>query len=298
MLQRLTKNPKDRFLPSDCYMRSRIKHAIKTMENRKEMPLNHGMIMRDLLLKFYQANGNPSMSDVIWATDLEEGRPLVFEYDGGVEENDVVELYCWLYDSNRLCNMNSLKNTNPRSFIIQNHNKGDLRCFHNHLEDPVLRRYYLSFVSLGAREEIVQRREMLRNTVKTCDNRTWTAPTTPWERDLTLYFNLYNRFVEYDNIRMDAQEEENFQVATPGTMRKDWMPYRSSEYCEELWYRYRGMEWHYIYKDMEDGGRPKFYSDTNMTEKFHWVEMVLLNVEWMENDLPSCLRIVRDLVEY
>ena len=130
MLQQLTKNPKDRFLPSDCYMRSRIKHAIKTMENRKEMPLNHGIIMRDLLLKFYQANGNPSMSDVIWATDLEEGRPLVFEYDGGVEENDVVELYCWLYDSNRLCNMNSLKNTNPRSFIIQNHNKGTHKLKH------------------------------------------------------------------------------------------------------------------------------------------------------------------------
>jgi hypothetical protein len=35
----------------------------------------------------------------------------------------------------------------------------------------------------------------------------------------------------------------------------------------------------------EDGGRLKFYSNTNMYDKFHWVGKVILNVEQVENSL-------------
>ena len=219
-------------------------------------------------------------------------------------------------ERDRLCNMGTFTNIDPRMLVIQDHSKVDGGGNHElatkQLKNPIVRRFYLSFIS-AAREEVrgpVEVKHKLQDKIYSTNGKSWAAQPTPWEEYLALFFILKNEFIRYESKRFGVNvREHTFQQ-----MREDWMPYRTSWFCEELWrflenapdYLMNVYDWDYCgadeieiikpkFKDLSYLGDPDYQKGLGTSEIFQWVERVLDNVEWMENALPSEYRMQMEL---
>ena len=147
----------------------------------------------------------------------------------------------------------------------------------------VVQRFNLSFISV-ARDEVhdtVQCKQILQTNIDSKDG-VWSAKATPWEEYLAIIFILINKFIQYENTTNGTElREHNFQQ-----MRIDWMPYRSSSFCQHLWEYYEDEPDKLLCWSEEIKGKPVFDDTYNICEIYCWVEWVLDNVEWMENALP------------
>jgi len=188
----------------------------------------------------------------------------------------------WMRD--RLCNMDIFANytLEPRSFILQDHTRtNNLRAANQLLSDPIVRKYYLSFISVKTREatQQVPRKNLLVNTIKIFLGR-WTAPPTPWEQDVALFLQLDNQLIENRN----EVERANFGYHTVEEMRYEWMPYGTSEFCAALWAMYGEPEdVFYVGK----GGWLEFDDYLSYANVYFWVEKVIISVKVMEASLPQ-----------
>jgi len=192
----------------------------------------------------------------------------------------------------KLCNMGAGSGTSryfdPTKFLFQNHEELSNRCAaYEELQQLVVRRFYLSFISVAGKEvhDTVQCKQILQTKIDGNDG-VWSAPATPWEEYLAIFFILKNEFIRYENATNGTELREH----TFSQMRIDWMPYRSSMFCQRLWEYYEGEPDKLLCWSEEIKGKPVFDDTYNICEIYCWVEWVLDNVEWMENALPPISR--------
>lgn len=101
----------------------------------------------------------------------------------------------------------------PRSFIIQDHMKlgGNHELATRQLKNPVVRRFYLSFIS-AAKEEVlgpVGVKNKMQEKIYSKNWKSWSAQATPWEEYLALSFILKNEFILYESRRFGRNLREH-----------------------------------------------------------------------------------------
>jgi len=137
-----------------------------------------------------------------------------------------------------LLNMDMFTTTvlNPRSFVMQDHEATNhLHYFRKLMNDPVIRRFFLSYISVATREiqetpPIIEREKLVMNTMQKVHGN-WIAPATPCEQDLARFFIIDNLFIA---CLHEFHVEENIAFYNSETMREKWLPYRSAEFCQDI----------------------------------------------------------------
>jgi len=254
------------------------------------------LVMEGTLTDFYENNRcNKNDEHYFWTMDLVQENTILLRDWNGFELE--LEEFKNTHDSednlhrDRLCKMSSFDTSytlDPRRFVLQDHGKcGNLLNATRLFRNPTLRKFYLSYLSEAAMEgwfDCVKRENYVRNTMKKV-NGTWTAPCTQWEQDLAVFFHLDNVFIWYKNEK-SANENEPYHTFL--SMKDAWMPYRTTQFCCDLWAFYdRDYIWdRTIYADEEDGGKLKFDEYLNYSEIYSWVKRVIRNVNMMEDALP------------
>ena len=190
-------------------------------------------------------------------------------------------------------NMNKFAKTvlNPRSFIMQDHEAYDhLKEYGELMNDPVIRRFFLSYISVATREiqetlPVVDREKLVKNTMRRV-NGNWIAPATPWEQHLARFFIIDNLFIRYLN---EFSDDANITFNNSEKMRDYWLPYRSANFCRELWSFYETEIQNnrvQVYEDDSDGILYLVDNYVKYEELMSWVHEVICDVQRMEASLP------------
>ena len=130
---------------------------------------------------------------------------------------------------------------NPRSFVMQDHEAANhLHYYRKLMNEPVIRRFLLSYILVATREiqetpPIIERKKLVKNKMRKV-NGNWIAPATPWEQHLARFFIIDNLFIAYLN---EFHVDSNITIYNSETMRAYWLPYRSAEFCQEIWLFYK-----------------------------------------------------------
>jgi hypothetical protein len=282
------------------YLNMGHERQLRFNQRREATSTNHFLAMTNFLFvkecfltDFYQNNRcDKDNEEYWWKVDLIQEEPILLRDGNGYElswgefkttHNEGDNVY-----RDIICNMHhfdTVHNLDPRRFLLQDHRKSNALDTNSLFRNPILRRFYLSFLSVTARESYdasVPRNDFLRNAMIKCDG-AWSAPSTDWEQHLAIYFHLDNIFIWYRNEQRSS-EFENYHTFI--RMRNGWMPYRTKEFCYDLWEFYEAFPWDPIYSDEWNGGKLKFDNHTNYSEIYSWVAQVLGNVKMMETALP------------
>jgi len=190
-------------------------------------------------------------------------------------------------------NMNMFTTTvlNPRSFVMQDHEAyNHLHYYRELMNDPVIRRFFLSYISVATREiqetsPIIEREKLVKNTMRKVHGN-WIAPATPWEQHLARFLIIDNLFIAYLNkFHVDA----NITFYNSEKMRAYWLPYCSAEFCQEIWSFYEKEIHGNRVRVYEDDGDGNLYFEDNYVkydELYTWVNEVICDVQRMEASLP------------
>jgi len=158
------------------------------------------------------------------------------------------------------------------------------------MNDPVIRRFFLSYISVATREiqetpPIIEREKLVKNKMRKV-NGNWIAPATPWEQHLARFFIIDNLFIAYLN---EFHVDSNITIYNSETMRAYWLPYRSAEFCQEIWSFYEKEIHGNRVRVYEDDGDGNLYLEDNYVkydEVYTWVNEVICDVQRMEASLP------------
>jgi len=184
-------------------------------------------------------------------------------------------------------NMNKFATTvlNPRSFIMQDHEAyNHLQDYSELMNDPVIRRFFLSYISVATREiqetpPIIERKKLVKNTMRTVHGN-WKT------QGLARFFIIDNLFIAYLN---KFRDDANITFYNSENMRAYWLPYRSADFCQEIWSFYE-KEIHdnrvQVYEDDCDGNLYLVDNYVKYDELISWVNEVICDVQRMEASLP------------
>ena len=190
-------------------------------------------------------------------------------------------------------NMNMFTTTvlNPRSFVMQDHEAyNHLHYYRELMNDPVIRRFFFSYISVATREiqetsPIIEREKLVKNTMRKVHGN-WIAPATPWEQHLARFLIIDNLFIAYLN---EFRDDANITFYNSENMRAYWLPYRSADFCQELWSFYeREIQVNrvQVYEDDSDGILYLVDNYVKYEELMSWVHEVICDVQRMEASLP------------
>ena len=178
-------------------------------------------------------------------------------------------------------NMNLLATTvlNPRSFIMQDHEAENHSKYYSELmNDPATREIQETL-------PIIEREKLVKNTMRTVHGN-WIAPATPWEQHLARFFIIDNLFIAYLNEFCD---DANISFYNSEKMTAYWLPYRSAEFCQEIWSFYEKEIQDnrvQVYEDDCDGNLYLVDNYVKYDELISWVNEVICDVQRMEASLP------------